>query len=436
MASLWEQTWERPDFTPLEGDVHTDVLIIGGGMAGVLCACLLHRAGVPYVLVEAQTLCSGITKNTTAKLTSQHGLIYDQLIRRFGVERARQYLHANEAALRNYRELCRGVDCDFEEKAAYVYSLDDRRKIQRELDALERLGFHGDFATQLPLPFPVAGAVKFPNQAQFHPLKFVSAISKGLHIYEHTTVRELVGTTAITDRGRIRAEKIIVATHFPFLNKHGSYFLKLYQHRSYVIALERAPDVDGMYVDESQTGLSFRNYGDLLLVGGGDHRTGKHGGTWRELRAFAEGHYPNAVERYHWATQDCMSLDGVPYIGPYSASTDGLYVATGFNKWGMTSSMAAAMILCDLVQGKESPYGDVFSPSRSILRPQLAVNGFEAMVGLLTPTAKRCPHIGCALKWNPQERTWDCPCHGSRFTEGGKLIDNPATRDLNPEAER
>ena len=276
----------------------------------------------------------------------------------------------------------------------------------------------------------MAGALKFPNQAQFHPLKFVSAISKDLHIYEHTPVRELANTTAVTDHGKISAKKIIVATHFPFLNKHGSYFLKLYQHRSYVIALENAPDVGGMYVDEAQKGMSFRNYRNLLLIGGGDHRTGKRGGGWEELRDFAARHYPGAEEKYSWATQDCMSLDGVPYIGPYSASTSNLYVATGFNKWGMTSSMVAAMILSDLVQGKENPYADVFSPSRTILRPQLAVNGFEAIVNLLTPSARRCPHLGCALKWNSTEHSWDCPCHGSRFTEDGKLIDNPATGDL------
>ena len=430
MGSLWEQTWEQPSFPAQDGDMNTDVLIIGGGMAGILCAYQLHCAGVPYVLAEAETICNGITKNTTAKITSQHGLIYDKLISRFGIEHAKQYLDANEEALQKYRELCRQIDCDFEEKAAYTYSLDDRRKIERELNALEKLGFSAEFVDKLPLPFHVAGAVKFPDQAQFHPLKFVSGISKNLHIYEHTRVRELLGTTAVTNHGRINAKKIIVTTHFPFLNKHGSYFLKLYQHRSYVIALKDAQDVDGMYLDEAQTGMSFRNYKNLLLIGGGDHRTGKKGGGWRELQDFARSYYPQAEEIYRWATQDCMSLDSVPYIGPYSASTTNLYVATGFNKWGMTSSMVSAMILSDLVQGKKNPYEEVFFPSRSILRPQLAVNGFEAVVRLLTPTARRCPHLGCALKWNPIEHTWDCPCHGSRFTEDGKLIDNPATGDL------
>ena len=185
-----------------------------------------------------------------------------------------------------------------------------------------------------------------------------------------------------------------------------------------------------MYLDEAQAGMSFRNYENLLLVGGGDHRTGKKGGGWRELRDFAQQHYPQAEERSHWATQDCMSLDGVPYIGRYSASTRDLYVATGFNKWGMTASMVSAMILSDLVQEKENPYEEVFSPSRSILHPQLAVNGVEAVVSLLTPAPRRCPHLGCALKWNPIEHTWDCPCHGSRFTRDGKRIDSPATGNL------
>ena len=188
--------------------------------------------------------------------------------------------------------------------------------------------------------------------------------------------------------------------------------------------------VGGMYVDEAAEGLSFRNAQGMLLLGGGSHRTGKQGGGWRELEAFAKRHYPRAHIRYRWAAQDCMTLDGVPYIGPYSARTENLYVATGFNKWGMTSAMAAAMLLTDMVQGKRPDDAPVFSPSRSMLRPQLALNALEAAASLLTPTAPRCPHMGCALKWNAQEHSWDCPCHGSRFTQEGGLIENPAMRDL------
>ena len=432
MKSLWEQTAELNHFDCLDGNIKTDVLIIGGGMAGLLCAYQLHQAGVPYVLAEAATLCSGVTKNTTAKLTIQHGLIYHKLITRFGVERARGYLAAQEEALGRYHTLCRHLDCDYEEQDSYVYARDNLRNIERELDALHRLGFPGEFSSQLPLPFPVAGGVKFPHQAQFHPLKFAVAISQGLHIYEHTMVKELIGRTAITNHGRIHAKHIVVTTHFPFINRHGSYFIKLYQHRSYVLALEHAPDLHGMYVDQTQTGLSFRNYGGMLLVGGGGHRTGKQGGNWRELRQFVKKSYPDATERYHWAAQDCMSLDNLPYIGPYWSNTSDVYVATGFNKWGMTNSMVAATLLCDLVQDKQNPYAEVFSPVRSIFRPQLAVNALESTINLLTPSTRHCPHLGCALKWNAAEHTWDCPCHGSRFTRDGKLIDNPATKDLKP----
>lgn len=432
MKSLWEQTAELNHFDCLDGDIKTDVLIIGGGMAGLLCAYQLHQAGVPYVLAEADTICSGVTKNTTAKLTIQHGLIYHKLLGRFGNERTKGYLSAQEEALKRYRTLCRKIDYDYEEQDSYVYARDNLRNIERELDALHRLGFPGEFASQLPLPFAVAGGVKFPRQAQFHPLKFAAAISQGLHVYEHTMVKELIGRTAITNHGRIHAKHIVVTTHFPFLNRHGSYFIKLYQHRSYVLALEHAPNLNGMYVDQTRTGLSFRNYGGMLLVGGGGHRTGKQGGNWRELRQFAKEYYPESTEKYYWAAQDCMSLDNLPYIGPYWSNTSDVYVATGFNKWGMTNSMVAATLLCDLVQGKQNPYAEIFSPARSIFRPQLAVNALESTVTLLTPSTRRCPHLGCALKWNAAEHTWDCPCHGSRFTRDGTLIDNPSTKDLKP----
>ena len=234
---------------------------------------------------------------------------------------------------------------------------------------------------------------------------------------------------AKTNHGEVIYKKLIIATHFPMLNKHGLYSLKLYQHRSYVIAIKNAQNVSGMYVDESNTGLSFRSCGDLLLLGGGGHRTGKKGGCWQELEGFTRKHYKNTEIVGKWATQGCMTLDDIPYIGQYSKSTPDVFVATGFNKWGMTNAMVAANILCDLVQGKNNPYAAVFDPSRTVLRPQLAVNAFESTIGILTPTAPRCPHLGCALKYNRAEHTWDCPCHGSRFTEDGLLIDNPATDD-------
>lgn len=429
--SVWMETVVLPRFESLQQDAKTDVLIIGGGLCGLLCAYYLQQSGVDYILLEGSRIASGTTGYTTAKITSQHNLIYDKLIQSYGTEKAQMYLCANQKALEEYKQLCRHIDCDFETKDAYTYSLTDREKIEAEVRAAISLGCQAEFTENLPLPFQTKGAVCFREQAQFHPLTFIGEITKGLHIYENTLVREIMPDGVQVNGKTVKAKHIIVATHFPFLNKHGSYFLKLYQHRSYVSAFENAPDLGGMYVDENQSGLSFRNHHNLLLIGGSSHRTGKTSKAWKPLQAFAGEHYPEAKLRYEWATQDCMSLDGIPYIGHYSGRTPNLFVASGFNKWGMTSSMVAAMILCDMVQERKNEFAQVFSPQRSILKPQLLVNGFESVTNLLTPTSKRCPHLGCALKWNKAEHSWDCPCHGSRFNEDGELIHNPATGDAN-----
>ncbi len=429
MNSVWVQDINKPKFPALNKDINTDILIIGGGMAGILCAYMLKSAGADCLLAEAKEICSGITQNTTAKITLQHGLIYQSLLQRFGKEKAFLFYKAQKEACEKISELCADIECDYEQRDFFVYSLNDREKLFNELSALKLLGGDADLCAHTELPFKTAGAVRVKGQAQFHPLKFAYALSKDLPIYENTKVLELLPNKAVTENGVITWKKLIIATHFPIDNKHGSYFLKLYQHRSYVLALKGAQHLDGMYVDHSQTGLSFRPYKDLLLLGGGGHRTGKKGGNWKELADFAKRYYPSAKIVSKWATQDCMSLDGVPYIGRYSKNTPDMFVAAGFNKWGMSSSMVSALILADMVQGRENQYSKVFDPSRSILTPQLAVNAFESALGILTPTAPRCPHLGCALKYNPHEHSWDCPCHGSRFDQNGKLLDNPATDD-------
>ena len=221
-----------------------------------------------------------------------------------------------------------------------------------------------------------------------------------------------------------------MATHFPILNKHGAYYLKLYQQRSYVLALENAGQIDGMYLDCMENGLSVRSAGKWLLLGGGGHRTGKQGLGWKMPEAVAEQYFPQAGIAARWATQDCMSLDGMPYIGQYSPSTPNMYVAAGFQKWGMTTSMAAAGILTDLIRDKENPYASLFSPSRSMMQKQLLINAADAAVNLIRPTKPRCPHLGCALRWNKMEHSWDCPCHGSRFDRNGAVLNNPATDDM------
>lgn len=428
MKSIWEGT-PLPSFDPLHTDTQTEVLIIGGGMAGILTAHMLGEAGVPYVLAERDTICSGNTGRTTAKITVQHGFIYSKIQKYYGTESAQKYYAVQKQALEEYAKLCKTIPCDFEICDNYIYS-HSKSAIAKEMHALSQIGVQAVYKSRLQLPFEIAGAIGFADQAQFHPLKFVSTIARGLNIYEHTPVLEMIGNTAVTPGGRITAKKVICTTHFPMVNKHGLYPLKLYQHRSYVIAFQNVPGRNVMYAGDQSTDLSLRSYGNTLILGGGGGRTGKPCSHWDMLREFAREHYPEATEVRAWAAQDCMSLDSIPYIGQYGKATPDFYAATGFNKWGMTNSMVSALLLRDAVLGRKNEYAEVFDPNRSILKKQLFVNSLESAVNLLTPTAPRCPHLGCALKWNSAEHSWDCPCHGSRFAENGKLLDNPATGDL------
>ncbi len=429
MKSLWADV-SRPAFPALEGEQTADVLVIGGGMAGVLCARLLHDAGVDCMLLEGDRLGSGATGNTTAKITSQHGLIYSQLMRSMGAELAKQYLDINQRAIREFFRLAQGIDCGISEQSAHVYSLTDRDAVERETLAALLLGAPARFVETVPLPMAIQGAIRFERQAQFDPLKFLVGVAQGLRIHERSFVREIRGPMAHTAHGSVRARSIIIATHFPILNRMGGYPLKMYQHRSYAIAFSGAADVHGMYLDCAPDGLSFRNHGELLLIGGGDHRTGEPGQGYAAPRAFAGQHYPDAIERCHWAAQDCISLDGAPYIGRYARGAGELFVATGFNKWGMTGSMVAAMLLTGHLTGKPDPCAAVFSPSRPLRPLPLLANAISSTLNLLTPRIRRCTHLGCALRWNALEHSWDCPCHGSRFDAQGAVLENPAMRHL------
>jgi len=429
MSFLWEDDVTSPQFPRLTRDASADVLVIGGGMAGVLCAYTLKERGIKCLLVEAATLGSGITRGTTAVLSAQHDTLYSDLVRSFGAEKAKEYLDANLKAVAQFRRMSEQISCDFEKRPSVMYSLEDRELMKLEADTLQALGYPAEFLSETELPLEIAGAVRYPDMAQFHPLKFLYGAAAGLNIYEHTFVRSVEDGVAFTDDGRIRAKSIIVATHFPFINRRGLYFLKLFQMRSFVLALENVPLLQNTYVQNSGEGMYFRPYGNLLLVGGGDHRTGYKKGGFNAVRDFVHRYFPDGKEKYAWATQDCMSLDGVPYIGRYSPATPGLYVATGFNEWGMTSSMAAAQILADMIEGKKNPNASVFSPQRSMLQPQLFKNLGATLCDFAIPTVRRCSHLGCALRWNRAEHTWDCPCHGSRYDRRGKLIDNPAMHD-------
>ncbi len=430
MESIWQKTAMPPQFPPQEKDMQTDVLIVGGGCAGILCAYYLKQENIPYILVEKDSICARTSGHTTAKLTVQHGLCYHKIQKSYGTNAAFQYYNANRDALEEYRQLCKTIDCDFTEKTAVVYAQSEKEQedIAKEYSLYQTLGIQAEFSQGKPLPFPVTGAVCVKNQAQFHPLKFIYAIAQGLNIYERTQVLRFDGTRAVTNRGSIDAKRVVIATHFPFIDRRGLFFMKLYQSRSYVLALENAENIGGMYIGSAENSFSFRVYKNLLLLGGGGHKTGKQGGGYALLEEFARKHYPKSRIAARWAAQDCMSLDGIPYIGKYSPNLPQFYVATGFNKWGMTGSMAAARILTDMLAGRNNENAPVFAPNRSILKPQLLINGLNSAANLLMPLPRRCTHLGCALHYNKQEHSWDCPCHGSRFSESGEILENPANR--------
>lgn len=477
MQSLWEATCNMPSFDPLPGDIRTDALVIGAGMAGILTAYLLQSWGRKTVLLEANRVCGGVTKGTTAKVTSQHNLIYAKLMETIGLRAARQYADANERAVEGYRSLIRanGIDCEWEEQSAYLYSVKDAALLQKEAAAAKKLGIAAQVTDRIGgLPFAVKAALRFENQAQFHPLKFAAALLKELTVYEQTRVIELKDQEAVTARGSVFAKDIVFATHYPFVNVPGFYFARLHQERSYVLALRDAPKVEGMALGIDSPSYSFRNSGDYLLLGGAGHRTGENqaGGRYEELRRQAKAWYPDAKEAYCWSAQDGITPDAVPYIGRYSSSRPHWYVAAGFQKWGITSSMVAARTIAEMITGKANDGTGVFSPQRlhvaasakvlaedtgkavsnlakEIFKapPQALLDVLPGKSGIVDYEGEkvgvyrneegdcfyvttRCPHLGCQLAFNPDERTWECPCHGSRFDYRGKLLDGPAQTDI------
>lgn len=432
----------------------SDIIVIGAGMTGLLTAFYLQRAGRKVLVLEAEEVASGQTGYTTAKITSQHGLFYDKLIKNIGEESARLYARANQEAVEAYAKLIRElkIDCEFQCRPAYLYSKSDREQLLKEAEAAAKLGLPAHFVEKTELPFETVGAVCFKNQAQFHPMKFAGAIAAQLEIREYTRVRKVKGHNIYTDGGVFRANKIIFATHYPIVDVPGFYFLRQHQERSYVLALADCERPKGMYYSADEDGLSFRSYDDVLLMGGSGHRTGKNAseGSYTALRRAAARYYPGSREVECWSAQDCMPHDGIPFIGKYFYGCKDWYVATGYKKWGMTSSMVAARLLTDMLTGVENPYQKVFTPQRHHVKaafPNLMVDVWESVKGLaggwLTKRGgknwsrvngevhpPRCAHLGCELKWNPDEETWDCPCHGSRYDKHGEVLDEPTRRDL------
>ncbi|MDP4132638.1 MAG: FAD-dependent oxidoreductase [Bacillota bacterium] len=477
MSSIWEISTNLPEQKSLTKDIEADVAVIGGGLAGLLTAYKLKKRGINAVVLEAEKVACGQTKNTTAKITSQHGLIYKSIIDNVSLKDAIQYARANQDAIKCYKEIIEenNIDCEFEEKNAYLYASVDEAPLKKELEAAKECGIEAYLTRDTGLPFKVLNALCYPNQAQFNPLKFILGILPELDVYEHTMVTDIEEDKVITKNGMVTAKWIVVATHYPFINTPGYYFMRMHQERSYAIALEKAADVNGMYIGIDGQMLSFRNYQNYLILGGGGHRAGENsaGGQYDLLKNEAIKYYPDSKVMTQWSAQDCMTLDSIPYIGRYSDQTPNMLVATGFKKWGMTTSMVSANILSDMITEKENKYAEVFSPDRfnfSASAKSLMDEGLHATKGLAKsifsipdtiaadlPNSHggvvkyegekvgvykdengkifiiepKCSHLGCLLSWNPDEKSWDCPCHGSRFDYKGNLIDNPAMKDLN-----
>lgn len=476
MESIWKITAKKQTEERTLDRKEAETVVIGAGMAGILTAWFLQQRGNDVIVLEANEVGSGQTGNTTAKITSQHRLIYDKLICNQGVEFAGLYAKANEEAISIYKKLIRQehISCDFEEKSSYLYTKKDLHSLMREAEAASSLGISASLVTETELPFWIEGAVCFENQAQFHPLKFLYALAEKLPVYEHTKVLKAEGNIVETEKGNIKARNIVFAAHYPFVIRPGYYFMRMHQERSYAIAVEGAQQFQGIYLGIDEDGLSFRNYQNLMIVGGEGHRTGENpfGGQYEKLYGEAEKLWSGIQEKARWSAQDCFTLDDIPYIGNFSKSTPDWYVATGFQKWGMTGSMTAARLLADKILKQENEYQKLFSPARKlvcqagknflydsmysavhlsqrIIKPAkgeiedlLPGHGgivkyegkkqgaYKSETGEIFLVDIKCPHLGCQLEWNAEEHTWDCPCHGSRFDYRGNLINNPAQENI------
>ena len=474
--NLWSSTATIKSREALLKDIECDVLVIGGGISGVLTAFYLTQNNINVVLVEASSVCSGQTKNTTAKITSQHGVCYSEIEKKFSSATAVAFANANEKAIDEFdRLICnQRINCDFERLPSYLYSLKSTDSIEREFRFTKKTHIISRLTKRTELPFDVKTALCYENQAQFNPYPFISKLSNYISIFENTRVLKVEDDIAYCENAKIKAKKIVFATHYPIINFPGMYFMRMHQSRSYVVAVKNVPKLKSMYYCVDEGGLSFRSFSDMMLVSGCSHRTGetsKIKEPYKYLFEHTLQYYPDAQPCYEFSAQDCMTPDYMPYAGCYSKSKSNWYVLTGFSKWGMTNSMISAKLVSDMIIGRKNSLERILSPSRfnlstipSVLNEtahavkglsktafRIPVNSLadikrgEAKVvmyggkrcgvyrseeGKLYAVSARCPHMGCALTFNDAEKTWDCPCHGSRFSYKGELVDSPSQISL------
>jgi glycine/D-amino acid oxidase-like deaminating enzyme/nitrite reductase/ring-hydroxylating ferredoxin subunit len=492
-ASYWIDSATADEYPSLAGEQTVDVAVIGAGIVGVTTAFLLKQAGLKVALIEADRVARGVTGRTTAKITSLHRLIYAKLIGEYGEERARLYGEANQDAIDEIERIVGtlGIDCDFVRLpfSTFAETDEDRTRIDQEVDAAQRLGLPAVFEGSVPLPITSAGAVRFEHQAQFHPVRYLDAVARtipgdGSGVYEHsrvTAVEEGAPCRVSTDAGIVRSTDVVIATHFPIADMKGLYFARIFPDRHYVLAVRlHDPFPRGMYAGAGEDGYAYRTAptagGELLIVTvGAHHKTGQGEDSlayYRDGIEFAFDRLQAQSVDYHWSTQDTRTQDLIPLIGKYAQGSKHLFIATGMQSWGMTNGTVAARIVTDLILRRENPWSIVFDPGRrkpfetvpellkenlnvgkafiggrlSVSRQDLAeikrgdgrvirtggapVAIYRDEMGHLHGVDPACSHMGCLVSWNNAERSWDCPCHGSRFSPTGEVLQAPAVQNL------
>lgn len=491
--SLWLATSPQTHYPPLEGDLTVDVAIIGAGITGLTAALLLKEAGLSVAVLDAGPIAAGVSGQTTAKITSQHQVIYQHLRKSFGQEQAQIYADANQHALKQMRTWIstKNIDCDLNEASAYIFAESENNvdMLTKEADAARSLNLPASFTTESELPFPIKGAVRFDQQAQFHPRKYLLAFAEeingdGCHIFENTRalkVDEQDRCTVQTESGRLIGRDVILATHFP-INDMGPFSARLEPKRHYAIglAVDEGKALEHMHISAEEPTHSMRTYTtgteNILLVMGASHRTGEVVETekhYQDLVDYAQSHFGASDVRYRWSSQDFQSVDKVPYIGRFLPTSKHQYTATGFRAWGITHGTVAGIILADLVQGKENPWRKLYAPSR--FKPLTSAmefvkhnvtatkhligdrlrkrEGLESLApgegklirinnrnvaaykdenGKVFTVSATCTHLGCMVTWNRAEKSWDCSCHGSRFAPDGRVLHSPAVKALKP----
>ncbi|MEN6519159.1 MAG: FAD-dependent oxidoreductase [Methanospirillum sp.] len=491
-ASYWIESAPGPEYPAAPENVRADVAVIGGGIAGLTTAVMLKRAGKSVVVIEADRIARDVTGHTTAKVTALHQLCYADLIDRFGLERAQQYADANMAAIGLVEGLARehGIDCDLVRRPSYTFAQSNhgRKRVLDEVEAATKLNLPVRFVEDVPLPLHTEGAIVMDGQAQFHPRKYLLGLAKtipgdGSAIYEGARALSLTEGEPIsvkTTAGTVQADDVVITTHWPFDDKPGAYYTRMHQSVSYVLGVVLgAPFPDGMFIGAEEPSISFRSQpmadDELVLVTGQEHRAGQGGDTrkyYQALEQSVKAAYPAAEVRYRWMTLDNITVDHVPYIGQLAHETPHVYVATGFKKWGMTHGTVAGLILTDLIVGQANPWAEVFDPAR--FKPTAAAGAFVAQganvatqmveglfrseghhpdrlrpgegavmtvhgqkvaayrddAGVLHTLDPTCMHMGCTVNWDPAEKAWACPCHGSRYRADGQVIHGPAMYSL------